>query len=245
MITQTFEATTTTSYRSAGRAAMISGILGLMAYGFLLAAVLTRDAWVVSDFVYIMFKAHDVAVILQFLFMIPVLYGIQKLSQKQAGGMSRTSLHIGTGALLFTALFLLLGIVKIFSDGHYLLPVMVLGVWLMIANGRLMGLLPRALCWFGMIIGLGLVAFGSFFPAYAIFVDVVILRIPPVDMATYPEPPMNFANMFIHKIIWIGSIVGVAPLPVWTMLVGRYLLREDRSALQDNRIESTYKTTIL
>lgn len=236
---------TTSSYRSAGRAAMISGILGLMAYGFLLAAVLTREAWVVSNFGYIMFRAHDVAVILQFIFMIPVLYGIQKLSQKQGAGIRRASLNVGIGALLFTALFLLLGIVKIFSDGHYLLPVMVLGVWLMIANGRLVDALPRPLCWFGMIIGLGLVAFGSFFPAYAIFVDIVILRVPPVDMATYPEPPMNFANMFIHKIIWIGSIAGVAPLPVWTMLVGRYLLREDRSVLQVEEVQSNYNTTIL
>ncbi len=244
MIAQTFVATTF-SYRSAGRAAMISGILGLMAYGFLLTAVLSRDRWVPSNFVYGMFRAHDVAVILQFLFMIPVLYGIQKLSQKHTAGMSRTNLYVGIGALLLTALFLLLGIVKIFSDGHYLLPVMVLGVWLMIANGRLVDALPRPLCWFGMIIGLGLVAFGSFFPAYAIFVDTVILRVPPVDMATYPEPPMNFANMFIHKIIWIGSIVGVAPLPVWTMLVGRYLLREDRSVLQAEEIQSNYNTTIL
>ena len=224
---------------------MISGIVGLMAYGFLLAAVLSRDAWVLSDFVYIMFKAHDVAVILQFLFMIPVFYGIQKLSQKHAVGMSRTTLQVGIGALLCTALFLLLGIVKIFSDGHYLLPVMVLGVWLMIANRRLVGVFPRLLCWFGMVIGLGLVTFGSFFPAYAIWVDVVILRIPPVDMATYPEPPMNFANMFIHKMIWVGSIMGVAPLPVWAMLVGRYLLREDRKGLQEEVIQSAYKTTIL
>jgi hypothetical protein len=244
MIAQMF-VPTTSSYRSAGRAAMISGIVGLMAYGFLLAAVLTREEWVVSNFGYIMFKAHDVAVILQFIFMIPVLYGIQKLSQKQGAGISRASLNVGIGALLFTALFLLLGIVKIFSDGHYLLPVMVLGVWLMIASGRLVNTLPRVLCWFGMIIGLGLVTFGSFFPAYAIFVDVVILRIPPVDMATYPEPPMNFANMFIHKIIWIGSIMGVAPLPVWTMLVGRYLLREDRGVLQDEVTQSNYQTTIL
>jgi len=225
MIVQTFVATPT-SFRSAGRSAMISGILGLMAYGFLLAAVLTRDSWILSDFVYFMFRSHDAAVILQLLFMVPVLFGLQKLSQKHPHGIGQTTLRVGIGALLFTALFLLLGIVKIFSDGHYLVPLGIFGAWMMVVNWRLMGSLPRALCWFGMIVGLGLVIFGSFFPGYAIFVDAVILRIPPVDMATYPEPPMNFANILLHQIIWIGSIIGVAPLPIWTMLAGRQLLRE-------------------
>lgn len=224
---------------------MISGALGLIAYGFLLTAVLTRDSWVLSDFVHAMFVSHDVGVILQFVFMVPVLYGIQKLSQKQGAGIGHTTLRVGIGALLLTALFSALGTVKIISDGYYTMPLLVLGVWLMIVNRRLLGTLPRLLCWFGMIIGLGLVVFGSFLPGYAIFVDTMILRIPPIDMATYPMPPMNPANIFLHKLIWVGAIMGVAPFPIWTILVGRQLLREDRSALQDEVIQSTYKTTIL
>ena len=244
MIVQTFVATPT-SFRSAGRAAIISGMLGLMAYGFLLTAVLTRDSWVLSDFVRAMFVTHDVGVILQFVVMVPVLYGIQKLSQKHAVGIRHTTLRVGIGALLLTALFSGLGTVKIISDGYYTLPLIVLGVWLMIVNRRLLGTLPRVLCWFGMVVGLGLVVFGSFLPGYAIFVDTMILRIPPVDMATYPMPPMNFANIVLHKLIWVGAIMGVAPFPIWTILVGRHLLRVDRSALQDEVIQSKYKTTIL
>ena len=225
MIVQTFVATPT-AFRSAGRSAIISGIIGLMAYGFLLTAVLTRTSWVPSDFVYIMFRAHDAAVIFQLLFMIPVLSGLQKLSQNYSAGLRQTTLRVGIGALLCTALFLLLGMIKIFSDGHYTVPLGVFGGWMMVVNWRLMGTVSRALCWFGMIVGLGLVIFGSFFPGYAIFVDPVILRIPPVDLASYPEPPMDFANTLLHQVIWIGGLMGVAPLPVWTLLVGRRLLLE-------------------
>jgi hypothetical protein len=238
MIAQTI-ATTTSSYRTAGRAAIISGILGLMAYGFLLTAVLSRDSWVVSGFAFAMFKAHDVGVILQFLFMVPVIYGLQKLSQKHSAGMSQTTLRVGIGALLFTVLFLFLGLIKIFSDGHYSVPLGVFGAWMIAVNWRLHGVIPVVLRWFGMIVGLGLVAFGSFFPAFAIFVDDVILRIPAVDLSTYPEPPMNFANMVLHKLIWVGGVMGVAPFPVWTLWVGRRLLREDKG------IQSTHQTTIL
>src|SRR5882672_11024239 len=106
MITQTLVATPTT-FRAPGRSAIISGIVGLMAYGFLLAAVLTRDSWVVSDFVYYMFRAHDVAVMLQFLFLIPVFSGLHGLTKKNPPGMSQTTLRVGIGALLCTALFLL------------------------------------------------------------------------------------------------------------------------------------------
>src|SRR5680860_742140 len=110
------------SYRTAGRAAIGSGVIGIIAYGFLFTAVTSRTDWVISNYVYLMFKAHDIGVIIQFLLLIPAVFGLRELSQAKPQGMSRTTLNVGIGALLFTAVFLLLGIVKILSDGHYTVP---------------------------------------------------------------------------------------------------------------------------
>ncbi len=214
------------SYRTAGWAAIGSGAIGLMAYGFLFTAVTSRTDWVISNYVYVMFRAHDIGVIIQFLLLIPVVFGLFKLSQAKPQGMNRTTLNVGIGALLFTAVFLLLGIVKILVDGHYTVPQGVFGVWLMVVNWRLSGVLPNGLRWFGIVVGLGLLIVATFVPGYAIFVDPVILRIPPVDLANYPEPPMDLANTILHQIIWIGTIMGVATLPIWTILLGARFLRE-------------------
>jgi len=224
--------TTKLSYRTAGWAAIGSGTIGLMAYGFLFTAVTSRTDWVISNYVYLMFMAHDIGVIIQFLLLIPVVFGLFKLSQAKPQGMNRTTLNVGIGALLFTAVFLLLGIVKILGDGHYTIPQGVFGVWLMVANWRLSGVLGKGLRWFGIVVGLGLLIVSLFIPGYAIFVDPVILRIPPVDLTNYPEPPMDLANTILHQMIWIGTIMGVATLPIWTILLGAKFLRERGAVAQ-------------
>ena len=96
------------SYRSAGWAAIASGIIGIIAFGFLITAVLTRTSMEITAPVYFMFRAHDVAVILQLLLIIPVAFALHKFSMQLHSEMSRTTLAVGIGALLFTVLFLLL-----------------------------------------------------------------------------------------------------------------------------------------
>jgi hypothetical protein len=219
--------TTASSYRSAGWAAIASGVIGLAAYGCLLSAVLTRDSWFLSRYVYLMFKANQVGFILQLLLLIPAAAGLQKLSQQQSPGISRAALNAGIGALALAVVSLLLGIVSILPEGYSFTTLGMVGVWLIIVNWRLSRVMPRWLRWLGMTVGLGVLIFGSYAPIYAMFVDSVIFRIPAVDLATYPEPPMNFANTILHHyVIWIGSIMGLLPLPIWTLLVGRRLLRE-------------------
>ncbi len=221
--------TTKLSYRTAGWASIGSGTIGFMAYGFLFTAVTSRTDWVISNYVYLMFRAHDIGVIIQFLLLIPVVFGLFKLSQAKPQGMSRSTLKVGVGALLFTAVFLLFGIVKIFYDVLYMVPQGVFGVWLMVANWRLSGVLRNGLRWFGIVVGSGLLIVATYVPGYAIFVDPVILRIPVVDLANYPEPPMDLANTILHQMIWIGTIMGVVTLPIWTILLGTRLLREQRA----------------
>ena len=226
MILPTF-ATTTPSHRSAGWAAIASGVIGLAAYGCLLSAVLTRDSWFLSRYVYLMFKANQVGFILQLLLLIPAAAGLQKLSQQKSPGINRATLNVGIGALALAVVSLLLGIVSILPEGYFFTTLGMVGVWLIVVNWRLSRGNIRRIRWFGMTVGVGVLIFGSYAPIYAIFVDLVIFRIPAVDLATYPEPPMNFANTILHHyVIWIGSIMGLLPLPIWTLLVGRRLLRD-------------------
>lgn len=96
------EATTTDStYRSAGWAAITSGVFGIMAFGVLIVAVaymvkLNPD---LSGFVNLMFKTHHVGVILQSLFMIQVVFGLHTLAGRRFPSVSRGTFAVGVVSL--------------------------------------------------------------------------------------------------------------------------------------------------
>ena len=104
--------TTASPYRFAGRAAIGSGSIGILSFAVLIAAVTTRTTNALSfhDPVYIMFKAHDVGCILQFLLVIPVVFALYRLSWHQPPGTSKFTFRLGIGAASFSALLLILGI---------------------------------------------------------------------------------------------------------------------------------------
>lgn len=222
MTAQASATTTGSPYRSAGWAAVLSGVIGIMAFGFLITAVMTRTEMALSRPIYLMFRAHDIAVVLQFLLMIPVAFALHKLSQ----GMSRATLAVGIGTLSFTVLLLLLAFVGIIADALYMFPQGIFGVWLIFVCWSMHGTLSRGLRWLGMLVGFGLMLVGTFPVGYIIFVDTLILQIPAVDAANYPDPDENTANQILHFILAIGSFMGVITLPFWTILLGRRLLRE-------------------
>lgn len=89
--------TTGWTYRSAGRAAITSGVFGIMALGILIVAVAYMVKWNpdLSGFVNRLFKAHHVGVILQSLFMIPVAFGLHTLASRRFPGVSRATLAVG------------------------------------------------------------------------------------------------------------------------------------------------------
>jgi hypothetical protein len=218
------------SYRSPGRAAITSGVFGIIGYGFLITAVTTRTevALSLNNPTYLMFKTHDVLVILQFIFIIPVTLALYRISQLQPPAISKLTYRLGKGAAFCTALFLLLGIFLIISDGLYSVPQGVFGVWMIIVCQRMQKELSNGLRWFGVIVGLGLIITGLFFPLYAIFVSSTVLKIPAVD----PSDPANFPDHFtwinqhLHYLLDIGSVMGMLTLPFWTILIGRKLLRQ-------------------
>ena len=218
--------TTASSYRSAGWAAMISGIVGLLAFGFLAAFLNLHMTEHLRDGILI--RSHDVCVMLQFLLMIPVVFALYKLSYQRSPGMSQAMLFTGAGALSFTVLFLAFIFPKILNDTLYMFPQGVFGVWLMVLFWRMKGILSRGLRWFGMVVGFGLALVGTFPLGMAIFVPWYTLGDPPAMSTVNPEVSagVHLADNIFHQLLWIGTLMGVITLPFWSLLLGRRLLRE-------------------
>lgn len=218
------------SYRSAGRAGIASGVIGIVAYVFLIGYLAIRNQDAQNGVVPL--RVHDSCVILQFLFLIPVVFAFFKLIQEHSPNKSRAMLNVGVGAICFTVLFLLLILPKILADTLYMFPQGIFGAWLIIACWRMKRLIPQWLRWFGIIVGFGLTLVGIFPVGYAIFVDSVILHIPaPSDEVIEKIPADTPPNIFLHQLIWIGSFMGVLTLPIWTILAGVNFLRKTNRQL--------------
>ncbi|MEJ7681796.1 MAG: hypothetical protein WKG06_28910 [Segetibacter sp.] len=208
-----------------GRYAIASGMIGIVAYAFLIVYLAIRNQDAQNGFVPV--RVHDFCVILQFLFLIPVVFALFKFIQQQSPNTSQALLYVGIGSLCFTALFLLLSFPKVLADVLYMFPQGVFGAWIMIACWRMKSLIPQWLRWFGIIVGVGLALVGTFPMGYAIFVDNVILHIPAASDEVVAKIPVDTpANVFLHQLVLIGSFMGVLTLPIWTIVIGARLLRK-------------------
>lgn len=219
-----------TFYRKAGWAAVASGAIGITAFGLLITAVTTRVSWIPSNRLNLLFNTHDIGVAFQFLLLIPVVFGLRTLSHQSPPELRKAAFATGKWALILVVLLVMLGIgEKIISNGFYMLPQGIFGAWLMIVNWRLSGSLPWWLRWFGIIVGLGLVLTGVSFVGLC-FVYPAMLAIPAVGPESVKEVNSAF-NTFIHQLLFISSFMGVATLPIWTILTGFKLLKERRLAI--------------
>ena len=213
--------TPSSPYRSAGWAAIISAVFGIMAFGILQVGLfyMFTGKPEVSGFVNLMFKIHHVGIIFQSLFMIPVAFALHSLARQRASGASQTTLAVGIVALSLLVLCALVWIVNFVEDDFYMVPQGFVGVWLMVVNWRLSRPGSRALARFGMVVGFGLLLVGTFPIAYVIFVN-------PTGLHSFEPDSETIANAIIHNVLVIGTFMGVLTYPVWTFLLGRRLLRE-------------------
>ena len=224
MTTQRTTTNAGSTYRSASLAAMTSGASGIMAVAFLIIGVsyMLKSKAEFSGLVDLMFKTHAVGVIFQSLFMIPVAFALDAFARQQFPGVSRATLTLGVVSLSFIILCESLYIVNVVADDLYTVPQGALGAWLMVVNRRLSSVLPRGLTRFGVVVGFGLLLVGTFPLAYGIFVDPIALHgpVPP----NYPNPDTT-ATAIIHGVFFVGTLLGVYTYPIWTILLGRRLLR--------------------
>jgi hypothetical protein len=213
------------SYRNAGRAAITSGVIGIAAFGLLMGAVLTRASWIPPARIRMLFNAHDIGVALQFLLIISFAFGLRTLSRQSPPGLSKATFATGVGAVIFVVLLVLLGVGnKIVSNGFYAFPQGIFGIWLIVVNWRLSGSLPGWLRWLGMIVGLGLALVGTCFVGI-LFIYPAMAAIPPAPIESVKEVN-SVANTFFHQLLFYSSFVGVALLPIWTILTGFQLLKK-------------------
>ena len=225
-MTHTSSVDTRFSFRLAGWSGIISGTLGFLAIAALLTAVFTRTTWEISKEIWFLFNVHIVTSIFQFLLLIPLVIGIHRYSQKQSASIGRTTLQTGIIFISFTILFHLLYFPKFMSDEYYMIPQGMFGVWLIAINIRLKNIFSRGLRWFGIIVGFGLSLVGLYAIGFALFVDSTGFQIPAPDFETLKDPGETTANIIVHLILDIGSFIGVLPFPLWTIIMGRKLLRE-------------------
>jgi len=229
----TAQASPTTSwapYRSTGWVAIASGAIGIMAFGFL-SAFLVRRLFLggTEEECIPLLRAHDVGVILQALLMIPVVHRIASIASQRSSGARRLAVAIGISALLLVIIFMLLIFVKIVPDDMYMIPQGLLALWLIIENKRLSGVLPRGLTRLGIVAGVGLLLVAIFPIGFTLFVDPAHLNgWTPFDYQ--PPPGTDTANAIVHILLLIGTFMGVATYPIWTLLLCRRLLRENATS---------------
>ena len=123
------------SYRFTGRAAIASGVIGIAALVSFIGFLVIRDQDAQNGVLPI--RVHDSCVILQFLFLIPVVIACYNLIHHQYPNPSRAMRNSGIAALSCIILFLILIFPKIIADTWYMLPQGIFGIWLMIACWRL------------------------------------------------------------------------------------------------------------
>jgi hypothetical protein len=185
----------------------------------------SNDADNVDDLrrVDLFFRAHDAGVILQFLMMISLTVELGRLSQRNSPSLSQNSVVFGIVSILLVVLLLALGTLRLVNDMFYMLPQGLFGAWLALANVRLRSVLPPWLRYFGTVVGVGLILVGTVFPGLATFVYPSMWKIPAVsvDNDTFQD---SVVNRIFHLFLYVGSLLGVATLPVWTLITGWKLL---------------------
>jgi hypothetical protein len=122
-------------------------------------------------------------------------------------------------------LVLLLRFANVTSDMLYMLPQGLVGVWLVVVNWRPAAPLSKGLARAGKIAGLGLSVIGVGFLIYAVLVAPIVFE-RPLTNAEADAQTWTLPNVIAHVCLALGMLIGRAVYPVWTLLLGRRLLRQ-------------------
>ncbi len=116
---------------------------------------------------------------------------------------------------------------RLCQTAFMLLPQGIFGIWLIVANWRLSGSLPGWLRGLGMIVGVGSRTCWDDLRWTLFYLSGRASAIPAVPQESIKEVN-SVANTFIHQLLFYSSFVGVATLPIWTVLTGFQLLKKGR-----------------
>ena len=214
------------SYALAGRAAVASGALGIIAFALLITFLVRRLSGGTEQEAVPVIRAHDLAALLQFLLLLPLLAALPAIVRPTTRPAGRGSLLLGVLSVVLISLCLALVFTKGVPDDLYMIPLSAFGLWLVNENRRMVHVLPRRLTRLGTVAGVGLALIGSFPIAFTLFVDHTHLSgWTPYDYQ--PPPGTDLANGISHLVLVLGTFTGLTTFPVWTALVGRRLLRPE------------------
>lgn len=209
--------------KSIGRLALSCGLIGLIGFGLLVMALSTpppspgtlRRA---TD----PFRWQDASIIIQSFLMLPVAFGLVSILRGKPATFGDPLVLFGLiafGSLCISSALIFSGTV---SDMFYMLPQGLVGVWVVLVNGRLPVPLGRSVRWLGRISGFGLILIGLGFVIYGACVAPRIFA-GPLSNAEIDAQTWTTANILAHMLMAAGTLLGRALNPVWLLLLGRRL----------------------
>jgi NAD/NADP transhydrogenase beta subunit len=209
-----------------GRSTLASGVVGIIGFAFLVAALVApTPVDSVTRRYPILFLWQDGWLIAQTLLLIPAVFAVRRLMRQDNARADQTTFLLGMAGLLLVALTLALIFTGTASDMLYMAPQGCVGLWLVLANRGLRGSLPRLLTRLGFVAGIGLMIVALGFATYALLVEPRILT-GPLSNAEIDAATWSTANIGSHIELAVGTLMGRSTFPVWTILLGRELLRQ-------------------
>jgi hypothetical protein len=170
------------------------------------------------------FHWQDGGVILQALAMIPVIVGLHRLGSPARPEAGQHLLVLGIAGQAGLILASVLTFAGMATDMLYMGPAGLVGVWLLLVNGKQRRIVSGAVGWTGMVAGFGLVLIGLGFLIYGFGVaPAMFLR--PLTTAEIDAQTLTPANLAAHICMAAGTLLGRLVYPVWTLLLGWTLLR--------------------
>ena len=215
--------------RYTARLTVLSGLIGLVAVGCLIAALFAPTPSAHSmrretNF----FRWQDAGVILQALLMVPVTLGLYRLSTEARGLGNRLLAGLGVIAQIMLVICSSLIFTGTAADMLYMAPLGLVGIWLLAVSGG--PSVSRSVVWTGRIAGFGLLLIGIGFLIYGAFVaPAIFLR--PLTNAEIDAQSLTTPNLVAHICMALGTLLGRLGYPIWALLMGRALLHSrDRAA---------------
>ncbi len=201
-----------------GRAASVTGIMGILSFVSiaLFFALEAPAANANPQGFYFWGTLSDIAAPLTMLPLLVVIQGLHLVERTGAPLLSRVARAIGTiGAVAITILQVLL-IVRVLSFEQEVGPVVyanaLVGAWLLLANymGRTQRILPTALAWLGIAVGIAQVLYPVVFQILG-------------GAGFYANVGSDFLVLTITSVVFLVSYIG---FPIWAIWLGRVWSRQ-------------------
>jgi hypothetical protein len=199
---------------------LASGLLSAIAFACLVAGLATR----VGAETGLLFRVHDGLAVCAAIAIAFAAVSWRRAPTRRGGEIGAPLATLGAVSGAMTALALILVFLTRASDMLYMLPQAGIGLWLMATCVKQPSGLSRSLCGFGLVVGMGLLLVGGGFIAIAAAQGPELWALHDQKLGE-PDPavwasPLNVRG---HQLLALGTLLGVATFPVWTLLAARAL----------------------